>query len=206
MAITERTVPSHTGVASHTVASHTVASHTGRATLADAQRMAAEGEGLIPGGDGRPSRKFLRVRIGKTPLALPLEGVREVLPCPPRTRLYRLDAIVVGLCAVRGDIVAILDLDPVAPLETTDRANAPWLAVLHEGERTCGILAHEMMGIATVEAGAIAPLVSAGGEAEAYLEGALPADGPLPPMGILRVGAWMGQARVRRLAGEEVSG
>lgn len=192
MAIAERTAPPRAGA--------------GRPTLAAAQGMPDTGEGRAPGGGDRHSRRFLRVRIGKTPLALPLEGVREVLPCPPRTRLYRVDEIVVGLCAVRGDIVAILDLDPVAPLEATDRANAPWLAVLNADERACGVLAHELMGIATVESGAILPLVPAGGESEAYLEGALPADGPLPPMGILRVGAWVGQSRLRRLAGEEVQG
>lgn len=62
-----------------------------------------------PAGTGG-GRRFLTVRAGGGFLALPAEGIREVVRCPALTRVPQASPILLGLANLRGQVLPVADL------------------------------------------------------------------------------------------------
>lgn len=92
------------------------------------------------------------LRLGGVAVALPLQVLREVVPCPPT--LAGLPAAVDGLLGavvVRGAVLPVLDLRPAMGLPG-GRHEHQVVVVLADGGRTVGLLADEVRGVGSVPA------------------------------------------------------
>ncbi|MCO4860835.1 chemotaxis protein CheW [Cupriavidus sp. WGlv3] len=101
-------------------------------------------------------------RIGDEWLALPTTALGEVTaPCPVHSLPHRRDAAVLGLAAVRGNLLACLSLahlfDPGAARAELDAAGSRFL-ILGQGRAAIALPVAEIAGIVRVRRAALQPL------------------------------------------------
>jgi len=77
------------------------------------------------------------VEVGRERLGLPLSRLREIVRATPISRLPDLPACMLGICAVRGEVVSVVDL---AELQGSGRVgSSPFLALVASAGRTIGL-------------------------------------------------------------------
>jgi chemotaxis-related protein WspD len=101
-------------------------------------------------------------RIGEEWLALPTAALGEVTaPCPVHSLPHRRDAAVLGLAAVRGNLLACLSLarlfDPGAA-RADDNASGSRFLILGQGRAAIALPVPEVAGIVRVPNAALLPL------------------------------------------------
>ncbi|SOY67739.1 signal transducer, CheW-like protein [Cupriavidus taiwanensis] len=112
--------------------------------------------------DSATALACLVFRIGDEWLALPTAALGEVTaPCPVHSLPHRRDAAVLGLAAVRGNLLACLSLahlfDAGAARAEPDAAGSRFL-VLGQGRAAIALPVAEVSGIVRVQRAALLPL------------------------------------------------
>jgi len=109
--------------------------------------------------------EFLAFELGRTPLAIPVERVREIVRLRPITSMPRVPAEIRGVISLRGEIVQVLDLRLRLGLPAVTPTRATRIIVLHgaEGQMT-GVLVDSVAEVLRVREDALR--LPAGGESE----------------------------------------
>ncbi len=90
--------------------------------------------------------------IGQSQVALPLEGLREVIPCPQQLIVLPSQARgLLGAVDLRGQVIPVLDLRVVLEVDATRSPEQVVVVIIHEG-RLLGLLADEVRGVTTTPA------------------------------------------------------
>jgi purine-binding chemotaxis protein CheW len=88
--------------------------------------------------------------IGESQVALPLAGLREVIPCPPQLIVLPSPAIgLLGAVDLRGQVIPVLDLRVVLQVPAVRTSEQVIVVVIHD-DRILGLLADEVRGVTTV--------------------------------------------------------
>lgn len=113
-----------------------------------------------------PLRKFLRFSVGGEEYGLPIERLREILKARPATELPRVPAFILGVIAVRGVVVPVIDLRLRLHLAAAPPTPSSRIVIVARDEESFGLLVDEVrqvarLGDADIEA---TPAMLAGGE------------------------------------------
>jgi purine-binding chemotaxis protein CheW len=114
-------------------------------------------------GPSRPEIAYGVVQLGHAQVALPLQALREVIPCP--AQFDGLPATAPGLLGavnVRGRIVPVLDLRGLLGLEPAPLAE-PIVVLMRHDDRLIGLRADGVRGITRPAAAAVHPVEAGGG-------------------------------------------
>ncbi|GLC94185.1 chew domain protein [Cupriavidus sp. TA19] len=152
-------------------------------SLPDAAMLAAEADGPYTG-DGT-ALSCLVFRIGDEWLALPTAALGEVTaPCPVHSLPHRRDAAVLGLAAVRGNLLVCLSLARLfgsgagtrsarpATVDAGEAAGSRFL-ILGQGRAALALPVAEVSGVVRVARPALQPLPATLGRASAHYSQAL---------------------------------
>jgi purine-binding chemotaxis protein CheW len=86
-------------------------------------------------------RELLRFRLVDSAYAIAVERVREIVRMRPLTPVPRVPEAVIGVIALRGEIVQVLDLRTRLSLPRREVARSSRIIVLHgDDERVTGVL------------------------------------------------------------------
>ncbi|MHA7839357.1 MAG: chemotaxis protein CheW [bacterium] len=86
-------------------------------------------------------RELLVFGLDRNAYAVPVERVREIIRMRSLTRVPRAPAWLLGVVALRGEIVEVIDLRRKLGLPTPETDRASRILVLHDGEdRVTGVL------------------------------------------------------------------
>ena len=125
-------------------------------------------EAARPGGrDERPvhAQRLLVFQLAGAPYALPIERVREIVRRRPITPIPRLPAELLGVIALRGRVIEVIDLRQRLGLPAGDPDRRSRIVVAHDGEgRVAGLLVDAVEAV--VPAGEMAPVDGAAGSVE----------------------------------------
>ena len=144
-------------------------------TLARAAGRRAPGEAV----EAELQRELLAVELCDTPYALPVERVREIVRMRLVTPVPRLPRPVLGVIALRGEIVQVVDLRICLGLEPRPRTRRTRIVVLHgwlapgdeggrEDDRVTGVLVDAVQEVLRVGPGDLRP--ATGAEADTVSE------------------------------------
>jgi purine-binding chemotaxis protein CheW len=100
--------------------------------------------------------------IGASQVALPLAGLREVIPCP--AQLIALPSHAPGLLGavdLRGQVIPVLDLRVVLRADATRTPQQVIVVIIHEGQ-LLGLLADEVRGVTITPAAALHAMTAVG--------------------------------------------
>lgn len=140
------------------------------AMLLDAQRLdqapdaLPDAATLADGGQASPSERgaalaCLVFRVGDEWLALPTAALGEVTaPCQIHSLPHRRDAAVLGLAAVRGNLLACLSLARLFDAGAGEDAKGSRFLILGQGRAAIALPVAEVSGIARVPRPALQPL------------------------------------------------
>ncbi|MDQ0139686.1 chemotaxis protein CheW [Cupriavidus necator] len=134
------------------------------------------------GGDSGTALACLVFRVGDEWLALPTAALGEVsAPCPVHSLPHRRDAAVLGLAAVRGNLLACLSLahlfDTGAARADVNAAGTRFL-ILGQGRAAIALPVAEVAGIVRVRRAALLPLPATLGRGSArYTQALFPDQG-----------------------------
>jgi len=101
-------------------------------------------------------RELLTFRLAQAPYAIPVERVREIVRPRQVTPMPRVPGAVIGVIALRGEIVQVLDLRRRLDLPAPVPGRSSRVIVLHgEDERVTGVLVDEVREVLRVREEAI---------------------------------------------------
>ena len=105
------------------------------------------------------SLQALYVRLGDLTLALPGDGLRQVVTVGSLTRVPRVGPELLGLFSVRGEVLPLIDLRPLLGLEAEVGASVAGrsAALLEHQNRRIALLLGEVLGFLPVYEAALAP-------------------------------------------------
>jgi purine-binding chemotaxis protein CheW len=109
---------------------------------------------------------FVLLRLGETEFALPIEALRRVLRAPRITRLPHPPFGVVGVFALRGTVLPVLDLGLLLRQAPAVRPGSAVVAHLPGSAESVGLLVDDVSGLVNRDQIATLPLPP---EAEASL-------------------------------------
>lgn len=118
------------------------------------------------GGNEEPEllRELLRFRLAGSPYAIPVERVREIVRMRGITPMPHVPAAILGVIALRGEIVQVVDLRMRLRLDTPDSARSSRVIVLHgDDDRVTGVLVDGVEEVLRVAEDEIRP--ATGGDA-----------------------------------------
>ncbi len=103
-------------------------------------------------------RELLAFRLATASYAIPVERVREIVRLRRITPVPRVPRSVVGVIALRGEIVQVIDLRRRLGLETPEPTRASRVIVLHgDDDRVTGVLVDEVREVLRVTEEAMQP-------------------------------------------------
>ncbi len=103
-------------------------------------------------------RELLTFRLADSPYAIPVERVREIVRLRGITPMPRVPSAVLGVIALRGEIVQVVDLRMRLGLATTEPGRASRVIVLHgDDDRVTGVLVDAVQEVLRVMEDAIRP-------------------------------------------------
>jgi len=115
-------------------------------------------------------RELLTFVLAETPYAIPVERVREIVRLRDITSIPRVPNWVLGVVALRGEVVQVVDLRLRLGLETTDPSRRSRIIVLHgDDDRVTGIMVDRVEQVLRIAEQSISP-AAASGESEAVSE------------------------------------
>ncbi len=109
--------------------------------------------------NGSASHQALYVRLGDLTLALPSDGLRQVVTVGNLTRVPRVGPELLGLFSVRGEVLPLIDLRPLLGLEAEAGANVTGrsAALLEHAGRRVALVLDEVLGFLPVHETALTP-------------------------------------------------
>lgn len=111
-------------------------------------------------------RELLAFELDGDPYALPVERVREIVRMRPVTPMPRVPAAILGVIALRGEVIQVVDLRRRLGLHGAEPTRRSRIVVLHgEDGRTTGLLVDAVTEVLRLPESDIA--ASAPGESEA---------------------------------------
>ncbi|MCG8590380.1 MAG: chemotaxis protein CheW [Proteobacteria bacterium] len=114
----------------------------GQTPQTDWESLARKAAGSV--GEGEESlllRELLAFQLADTPYAIPVERVREIVRLRPITPMPRVPDPIIGVIALRGEIVQVLDLRKRLALPPTEQTRRSRIIVLHgDDDRVTGVL------------------------------------------------------------------
>lgn len=117
-----------------------------------AARKAADGE------QAQLLRELLSFRLADSPYAIPVERVREIVRLRELTHIPRVPRWVLGVVALRGEIVQVVDLRMRLGLATRDATKRSRIIVLHgDDDRITGLLVDAVQDVLRVAEESISP-------------------------------------------------
>jgi purine-binding chemotaxis protein CheW len=100
--------------------------------------------------------------IGESQVALPLAGLREVIPCPQQLIVLPTQAPgLLGAVDLRGQVIPVLDLRVVLRVDATRTPQQVVVVVVHDGQ-LLGLLADEVRGVTTIPVSALHVMTAVG--------------------------------------------
>lgn len=122
-----------------------------------ARAAAAPGETETP----EILRELLSFRLADSTYAIGVERVREIVRMRPLTPVPRVPAAVIGVIALRGEIVQVLDLRTRLALPRREAERSSRIIVLHgEDERVSGVLVDAVEEVVRAKEEEIRPAAS----------------------------------------------
>ena len=105
------------------------------------------------------SPQALYFRLGELTLAVPGDGLRQVVTVSSLTRVPRVGPELLGLFSVRGEVLPLIDLRPLLGLEAEAGANVAGrpAALLEHAGRRIALLLGEVLGFLPVYEAALTP-------------------------------------------------
>lgn len=98
----------------------------------------------LAGADGEGAeaiRELLSFRLDDSPYAIPVERVREIVRLREVTHVPKVPDWVLGVVALRGEVVQVVDLRMRLGLPTRERSRRSRIIVLHgDDDRITGVL------------------------------------------------------------------
>lgn len=119
-------------------------------------------------------RELLTFRLAGSPYAIPVERVREIVRLRAITPVPRVPRPVLGVIALRGEIVQVVDLRMRLGLATPEPSRSSRVIVLHgEDDRVTGVLVDEVREVLRAPEESIRPATGgeSGSVAELYVGG-----------------------------------
>lgn len=114
-------------------------------------------------------RELLVFDIAETPYAIPVERVREIVRMRALTPVPRVPDEVIGVIALRGEVVQVVDLRLFLGLEAREPGRSTRIIVLHgDDDRVTGILVDAVREVVRIPEDDVRPASS--GETDAVLE------------------------------------
>jgi len=89
--------------------------------------------------------------------AAPIQFIRETVKLRPITRVFQTPDFVVGLCSLRGEILAVLDLALLLGLSPTPLDFDTHILIVEVGGKRAGVLADRLSEVRDIDPGAISP-------------------------------------------------
>ena len=103
-------------------------------------------------------RELLTFELDHTDYAVPVERVREIIRLRDITAMPRVPACIVGVVALRGEIVQVLDLRRRLSLDKAEPSRRTRIIVLHgDDDRVTGILVDAVRDVFRVAEDEIEP-------------------------------------------------
>jgi purine-binding chemotaxis protein CheW len=93
----------------------------------------------------------LAVLAGGESYAFPLSAVREILVPPPLTGVPRAPEHFLGVIAVRGQIISVIDLPKVLRLEPTEREPCGRILLVDNGDELIGVAVDRVIQVHRLE-------------------------------------------------------
>ena len=93
----------------------------------------------------------LAVSAGTETYGLPLSAVREILIPPPLTQVPRAAKHYLGVIAVRGEIVTLVDLSKLLSLDVRDRQSPGRVILVDVGEELVGVAVDRVVQVAQLQ-------------------------------------------------------
>lgn len=115
-------------------------------------------------------RELLSFRLDGAPYAIPVERVREIVRLRDIASVPKLPAWILGVVALRGEVVQVVDLRMRLGLQSGDRTRRSRIIVLHgDDDRITGVLVDSVDQVLRVSEDAFRP-ASASVESAAVTE------------------------------------
>jgi chemotaxis signal transduction protein len=97
-------------------------------------------------------RELLVIGLNENPYAIPVERVREIVRMRSLTRVPRAPQWLLGVMALRGEVVEIVDLRHRLGIEATTPDRSSRIIVLHgDDDRVTGVLVDSVRDVYRVE-------------------------------------------------------
>lgn len=110
-------------------------------------------------------RELLTFLLDDTPYAIPVERVREIVRVGQITPMPRVPSSVLGVIALRGEVVQVVDLRMRLQLPAVEPSRASRIIVLHgDDERVAGILVDGVREVLRLPDDAMSPSTSGDSE------------------------------------------
>jgi purine-binding chemotaxis protein CheW len=146
---------------------------------------------LSPSAGAPDGERVVAFSLGGQLFGAPIAQVKETLSARPVTPLFLMPALVAGLINLRGEVVAVLDLEQLLGLELGGRPSQPPIVILRHKEgrgdkAAAGLLVERLQGVMTIASGAVQPPpATLGAEPASYLRGVATAGDPPRPLLLL---------------------
>lgn len=98
-----------------------------------------------------PTESFLLFRVGEETYGMALQGIREVLEPTESRALTPAGYQVCMVLAHRGRRLPVIRMRALFDVTPDETSAAARVLVVHEGERTVGLLVDEVLGVADVD-------------------------------------------------------
>ena len=114
--------------------------------------LTAQGGTLVPESEGEAgSVAVLAVLAGDEAYGFSLSAVREILVPPPLTEVPRAPEHVLGVIAVRGQIITVIDLPKMLDLEVEQNDPYGRILLVDNGEELIGVAVDRVIQVYRME-------------------------------------------------------
>lgn len=127
-------------------------------------------------GTAQPARNYGGFRLGALHLAVPMDALREIVPCDTLVPLRGMAACIAGGIQRGQAVIPVVDLRSALGQPLGSATGASVLLVAHEGE-LLGLLAHDVTGVTQGVAVVSDPRSPASRQAGPLINSHLPLDG-----------------------------
>lgn len=147
--------------------------HTLRAEAERLHRLMEEAARSEEPGDSGEVHRMLAFVVGGRRFALPLARLEEVIAPPPTVAVPFAEPHVTGICAVRGEIVPVLDLRRVLGVRSFAPGDRARILVVGRRSERVGLLVDAVAEVRRFESAEIQPCHGEGDVPETFLRGAV---------------------------------
>jgi purine-binding chemotaxis protein CheW len=134
--------------------------------------LTAQGGTLVPESEGEAGAvAVLAVLAGDEAYGFSLSAVREILVPPPLTEVPRAPDHVLGVIAVRGQIITVIDLPKMLDLEVEQNDPYGRILLVDNGEELIGVAVDRVIQVYRMESGQIEYASAMSAELSEYVIG-----------------------------------